>query len=323
MLKEGIQREWLPLAQRLVDEVTTLANTTRDTPLLTRTHGQPATPSMMGKELGVFAYRWQRQLKQLAEIEYMGKFNGAVGSYNAHTIAYPEAPWEEISCSFVEGLGLAFNPLTTQIEPHDYMAELFHILMRFNNICIDFNRDMCSYISLGYFRQKVVSHEVGSSIMPHKVNPINFENSEGNLGISNALLGHLAAKLTISRLQRDLSDSSALRNIGTAIGHACIALRSALKGLDRVEVDEKILQEDLDNAWEVLAEAVQTIMRKAGYDNPYEQMKGLTRGRAITPEEIQSFIQSLELPKNEKDRLLALAPATYTGRARNLVDYIL
>jgi len=245
-----------------------------------------------------------------------------VGSYNAHTIAYPEVSWEDVSRSFVERLGLTFNPLTTQIEPHDYMAELFHILMRFNNITLDFDRDMWSYVSLGYFRQKVVKNEVGSSIMPHKVNPIDFENSEANLGISNALLDHLASKLPISRLQRDLSDSSALRNIGTALGNSAVGLQSALKGIARVEVNNEALHEDLDNAWEVLAEAVQTVMRKAGYANPYEQMKDLTRGTEITREEMQVFIRSLKLPKEDKDRLLSVIPATYTGCAEYLVRHI-
>ncbi|MSS71793.1 MAG: adenylosuccinate lyase [Candidatus Latescibacteria bacterium] len=323
MLKEGIGCGWVPLAQRLVDAVTALAKATYDTPLLTRTHGQPATPSTVGKELAVFVRRWQRQLKQLERAEYLGKFNGAVGSYNAHVIAYPDAPWEDIPHAFVERLGLTFNPLTTQIEPHDFMAELFHILIRFNHITLDFDRDMWSYISLGYFRQKAAPQEVGSSTMPHKINPIDFENSEANLGVSNALLDHLAAKLPISRLQRDLSDSSALRNIGVALGHAVVSLQSTLKGLSQVEVDDKALQKDLDHAWEVLSEAVQTVMRKSGYANPYEQMKALTRGRATTQEGMRSFIQGLDLPEADKQRLLALTPATYTGLAEKLVRHIL
>lgn len=320
MLKEGLTRQWEPLAQGLVDTVSALAHSVADIPFLTRTHGQPATPSTVGKELAVFVYRWQRQLKQLKNVDFLGKFNGAVGSYNAHTIAYPDLNWCEISRAFVERLGLTFNPLTTQIEPHDYMAEVFHILVRFNTITIDFDRDMWSYISLGYFRQKVVKSEVGSSIMPHKVNPIDFENSEANLGISNALLNHLAGKLPISRLQRDLSDSSALRNVGTAVGNSSVGLTSALTGIDRVEVDEQALQTDLNQAWEVLAEAVQTVMRKAGHSNPYEQMKEITRGEEITREDLQKFIQNLDLPDEDRIRLLNLTPATYTGLAGKLVD---
>jgi len=322
MLKDGIQKEWLPQARRLTDEVTELAASVNEIPLLARTHGQAATPTTIGKEMAVFVYRWQRQLSQIDRAEYLGKFNGTVGCYNAHSIAYPDAPWEEISGSFIEGLGLTFNPLTIQIEPHDYMAELFHALIRFNNITMDFDRDMWTYISLGYFRQKVVSQEVGSSIMPHKVNPIDFENSEANLGVSNALLDHLASKLPISRLQRDLTDSSALRNIGTATGHSLLALKSAMRGLDRVTVNEKVIQGDLKDAWEVLAEAVQTIMRKAGIENPYERMKVLTRGKSITREESHSFIQTLELPEDDKKRLLALTPETYIGLAKGLIRNI-
>lgn len=322
MLREGTRHGWLPLAQRLVDAVADLARTTREVPLLTRTHGQPATPSTMGKELAVFVYRWQRQLRQLEHVEYLGKFNGAVGSYNAHAIAYPEAPWEDIARAFVERFGLTFNPLTTQIEPHDYIAELLHLLVRFNNIMINFDRDMWLYISLGYCRQKTVQQEVGSSTMPHKVNPIDFENAEANLGMSNTLLEHLAAKLPISRLQRDLSDSSALRNIGVALGHAAVALQSTMRGLAQIDVDAPAVHTDLDHAWEVLAEAVQTVMRKAGHSNSYEQMKVLTRGRDITREELRSFIQHLDLPEADKERLLTLTPATYTGLATTLVRHI-
>jgi adenylosuccinate lyase len=295
---------------------------TQCTPLLTRTHGQPASPSTIGKELAVFVYRWRRQLQHLAHATYLGKCNGAVGSYNAHSVAYPEAPWEEISRHFVESLGLTWNPLTTQIEPHDYMAELFHILLRFHTITIDFARDMWSYISLGYFRQAVHSHEVGSSTMPHKVNPIHFENAEANLGLSNAMLHHLATTLPTSRLQRDLTDSSTLRNIGSAFGYAVVALHALLHGLSQVAVDPETLAADLDTCWEVLAEAVQTVMRKHGCAQPYEQLKALTRGHAITREEMHAFIRSLELPTDEKARLLQLTPATYTGRASHLVRYM-
>jgi adenylosuccinate lyase len=322
MLKHGIGQEWLPLARRIIEGVSALANTTRELPMLARTHGQPATPSTMGKELAVFVYRWERQIRQLGQAEYLGKFNGAVGNYNAHSIAYPDVPWEDVARRFVEKLGLTFNPLTTQIESHDYMAELFHLLMRFNNITLDFDRDMWSYISIGYFRQKTVKEEVGSSVMPHKVNPIDFENSEANLGIANALLDHLASKLPISRLQRDLSDSSAQRNIGSALGNSVVGLQSALRGVERVQVDENALRKDLENAWEVLAEAVQTVMRKEGFPNPYERMKALTRGVRITGEEMQEFVRSLELPEADKERLLSTRPADYTGCAADLVRHV-
>ena len=322
MLKEGIRNEWLPHAKSLVGAVASLAERTQHTPLLTRTHGQAATPSTLGKEMAVFVFRWQRQLRQLEQAEFLGKFNGAVGSYNAHTVAYPDAPWEKISKAFVEHLGLVHNPLTTQIEPHDYLAELFHNLIRFNTISIDFDRDMWAYISLGIFRQRPVAGEVGSSTMPHKVNPINFENSEANFGLSNSLLEYLASKLPISRLQRDLTDSSALRNVGSAIGHSVVGLRSAIRGLGQTDVDEKLLCEELDASWEVLSEAVQTVMRKFGHDDPYERMKDLTRGQAMDRESLQSFIQGLQLPKDDKERLLRLTPATYTGLAGSLVDHI-
>jgi adenylosuccinate lyase len=322
MLKEGVRQEWLPLARQIIEGVAGLAKATRSLPMLARTHGQPATPSTMGKELAVFVYRWQRQVRQLGHAEYLGKFNGTVGSYNAHVIAYPDVPWEDVARRFVSRLGLAFNPLTTQIESHDYMAELFHILIRFNSITLDFDRDMWSYISLGYFRQKTVKEEVGSSVMPHKVNPIDFENSEANLGIANALLDHLALKLPISRLQRDLSDSSAQRNIGTALGNSVVGLRSALKGIERVQVDNDVLQKDLENAWEVLGEAVQTVMRKEGCPNPYERMKALTRGARITREEMQEFIRDLDLPEADKERLLSVSPGAYVGYAADLVRHI-
>ena len=322
MLRDGVQQDWLPLAHQMTDAVAALALATAALPMLTRTHGQAATPSTVGKELAVFVARWRRQLRQIEQAEFLGKFNGAVGNYNAHVIAYPDAPWEAIARTFVERLGLTFNPLTIQIEPHDYMAELFHTLIRFNTITLDFDRDMWTYISLGYFSQKVVKTEVGSSIMPHKVNPIDFENSEANLGVSTALLDHLAGKLQVSRLQRDLTDSSALRNIGVAVGHAVLALHSALRGIGRVVVDERALQNDLDQRWEVLAEAVQTVMRKAGHADPYEQMKALTRGQDITRESLQTFIQKLDLPETDKARLLALSPASYIGLAEKLAEYV-
>ena len=321
MLKDAVTQEWLPLAQRLADEVYALAQAQAATPMLTHTHGQPASPSTLGKELAVFVGRWRRQLRLVAQQEYLGKFNGAVGSFNAHAVAYPDAPWADISREFVEGLGLTWNPLTTQIEPHDYMAELFHAVIRFNTITLDFDRDMWSYISLGYFRQKVVANEVGSSTMPHKVNPIDFENSEANLGVSTALFEHLATKLPVSRLQRDLSDSSALRNVGPAFGHAVVALRSALRGISRVAVDHQALEHALDGEWEVLAEPIQTVMRRLGHPGAYERMKELTRGAAVTQKGLDRFIRSLELPEADEARLLALSPATYTGIAADLVKY--
>ena len=322
MLKEGINNEWLPMAEDMLDKLGTIAEEAKDIPMLARTHGQAATPTTTGKELAVFIHRWKRQLRQIRSIEYLGKFNGAVGCYNAHCAAYPDAPWEDISKSFIERLGLTFNPLTTQIESHDYMAELFHALIRFNNITMDFDRDMWTYISLGYFKQKVVSTEVGSSVMPHKVNPIDFENSEANLGISNSLLEHLASKLPVSRLQRDLTDSSAIRNVGSAVGHSYLALKSAIRGIDRVTVDKDAIRKDLENAWEVLAEPVQTVMRKAGIKNPYEKMKELSRGKKITKAALHSFINRLELPGEDKSRLLALTPMDYVGHACVLLDHL-
>ncbi len=323
MLRDGIQEEWLPKAQELISAAAGLAAETADVPMLSRTHGQSATPTTVGKELAVFVSRWQRQIDQVAGSEYLGKFNGAVGNYNAHIVVYSDVPWEALARHFVEDrLGLTFNPLTTQIEPHDYMAEIFHRLTRFNAVLLDFDRDAWSYISLGYFRQKVVGAEVGSSVMPHKVNPIDFENSEANVGISNALLGHLAGKLQISRQQRDLSDSSALRNVGVAIGHSLLAVHSAVQGLARVEVDREAVRADLDGAWEVLSEAVQTVLRKAGHENPYDQIKALTRGQAITQEIMEDLIRNLDLPDDDKLRLLALTPSDYVGLASELVRHI-
>ena len=322
MLKEGMANEWIPLAEEMLCRLEDLADSSKDVPMLARTHGQGATPTTIGKELAVFIYRWKRQLEQIKTLEYLGKFNGAVGCYNAHCTAYPDAPWEEISRALIERLGLNFNPVTTQIESHDYMAELFHALIRFNNIIMDFDRDMWTYVSLGYLKQKVVSTEVGSSVMPHKVNPIDFENSEANLGISNALLDHLASKLPVSRLQRDLTDSSAIRNAGNAVGHSYIAIKSAIRGIDRVSIDGAAIKKDLEDAWEVLAEPVQTVMRKAGIENPYEKMKELSRGKSITQDTLHSFINSLELPEEDRNRLLALKPADYVGMASELLKHI-
>ena len=319
MVKGALEEEWLPQARALVDSVAALADTNADTALLARTHGQAASPTTLGKELAVFVYRWRRQMRQIECAEYLGKFNGAVGSYNAHAIAYPDADWHGIARGFVERLGLTHNPLTTQIEPHDYLAEIFHALIRFNTVMLDFDRDMWSYISLGVFRQKAVEGEVGSSTMPHKVNPINFENSEANVGISSALLEHLAAKLPVSRLQRDLTDSSTLRNLGPAIGHSLVGLKSAMRGLRQVAVDEDLLAAELDDAWEVLAEAVQTVMRKQGAGDAYEMLKGFTRGRSVTGDDMRAFVGGLDLPLDDKKRLMALTPASYTGIAGELV----
>lgn len=322
MLKHGIEDVWLPAMETLVQTVTTMAQEEKDIPMLAHTHGQSASPTTVGKELAVFVYRWNRQLKQLRAQEYLGKFNGAVGNFNAHSIAYPELDWEAVSRSFVEGLGLTYNPLTTQIESHDYVAETFHTLARFNNILLDFDRDMWLYISLGYFKQKTIAGEVGSSTMPHKVNPIDFENSEANLGLSNAVLDHLANKLPISRLQRDLSDSSAQRNIGTGIAHSFIAITYTLKGLRKTIVNKEALAAHLDHAWEVLAEAVQTVMRKHGHANSYDKLKAITRGKGIAEEDIRTFIETLELPEADKKRLAALTPSQYVGIAASLLKNI-
>ncbi|WP_018131131.1 adenylosuccinate lyase [Effusibacillus pohliae] len=322
MIQGAIRQIWLPLAEKLAEAVADFADQTRDVPMLAHTHGQPASPTTVGKELAVFVRRWQRQLAQIRNLEYLGKFNGAVGNFNAHVAAYPDASWEEIARSFVEGLGLTYNPLTTQIESHDYLAEAFMAIARFNSIAIDFDRDIWSYISFGYFKQQAVAGEVGSSTMPHKVNPIHFENSEANLGMSNAVLEHLALKLPVSRMQRDLTDSSALRNIGVGIAHSCIAIQGALRGLKQLSVNEQALAKDLDENWEVIGEAVQTVMRKNGHENPYEKLKDLTRGVKVDADVMRSFIEGLELPADDKARLLAMTPATYTGLASKLLRHI-
>jgi len=322
MLKHGIENVWLPAATKLVSEVASKAEALKEVPMLAYTHGQHASPTTIGKELAVFVYRWNRQFKQIHSLEYLGKFNGAVGNFNAHQIAYPAVSWEKVAKNFVEGLGLEYNPLTTQIESHDYVAECFHAINRFNNIVLDFDRDMWLYISLGYFKQKTVPGEVGSSTMPHKVNPIDFENSEANLGLSNALLDHLANKLPISRLQRDLSDSSAQRNIGSAIAYSHLALVYALKGFAKTLIHNEAIENDLTGAWEVLSEAVQTVMRKQGYTNPYDKLKEITRGKAIGEAEIKAFIASIDLPAADKSRLLALTPQKYIGLAAQLVKHI-
>ena len=292
--------------------------------MMSRTHGQPATPTTLGKEIANVLYRLQRQIKQLNKQEFLGKINGAVGNYNAHLIAYPDINWETLCQNFVEqSLGLTFNPYTIQIEPHDYMAEFFQTISRINTILIDFNRDVWGYISLGYFKQKVKAGEVGSSTMPHKVNPIDFENSEGNLGMANAVLGFLSEKLPVSRWQRDLTDSTVLRNMGVGIGYTILGLVAHLRGLNKLEANPAALNADLNATWELLAEPIQTVMRRYAVPNAYEQLKDLTRGKeGITPENLQAFIQQLAIPNTAKAQLLALTPALYTGKAAELAKRV-
>jgi adenylosuccinate lyase len=316
MLKQGRDGILLARLDQLIAAIEDLARRHADQPLLARTHGQPASPTTLGKEMANVAYRLRRVRAQVAQVEILGKINGAVGNYNAHLIAYPEVDWPQLAQSFVENLGLAWNPYTTQIEPHDYIAELMHALARGNTILIDFNRDVWGYISLGYFKQRVVKGEVGSSTMPHKVNPIDFENSEGNLGLANALFQHLAEKLPVSRFQRDLTDSTVLRNLGTGLGYALLAYDSCLRGIGKLEVNPARLTEDLNANWEVLAEAIQTVMRRYGVPEPYEKLKQLTRGQGgITRDSLQGFIRALVIPEEARQRLLTLTPATYTGNA--------
>jgi adenylosuccinate lyase len=314
MLRHGVEITRNQM-QQVTDAIAALGREHADQPMLCRTHGQTASPSTMGKEMANVAYRLQRQLKQIDNIEYLGKINGAVGNYNAHLSAYADIDWEANAKSFVESLGLSWNPYTTQIEPHDYIAELFDAVCRFNTILIDFDRDVWGYISLGFFKQKTVAGEVGSSTMPHKVNPIDFENSEGNLGIANAIMQHLASKLPISRWQRDLTDSTVLRNLGVGFGHSLIAYQASLKGISKLEINAARLAEDLDNAWEVLAEPIQTVMRRYGIEKPYEKLKDLTRGKTMNQSTIQDFIDTLDMPQSAKDELKALTPSLYTGNA--------
>ena len=315
MLKESRDSVLLPELDKLIATMQQLSIDMADVPLLSRTHGQPASPSTMGKEWANVAYRMTRQRKQIAAVEMLGKINGAVGNYNAHMVSYPELDWEAVAKGFVESLGLAWNPYTTQIEPHDYIAELNDAVCRFNTVLIDNCRDVWGYISLGYFKQRVIAGEVGSSTMPHKVNPIDFENAEGNLGLANAVMGHLSAKLPISRWQRDLTDSTVLRNLGVGFGYSVLAYASLAKGLGKLELNEVRLAADLDATWEVLGEAVQTVMRRYGLENPYEQMKALTRGKGITPEALKAFIETLDIPAGAKEELIKLTPASYIGNA--------
>ena len=322
MLKAGRDQVVVPALSEITEKLTEMAKSFADVPMLSRTHGQTASPTTVGKELANVVYRLRRQLEQISSVPLLGKINGAVGNYNAHLSAYPEIDWADNAQQFIEGLGLSFNPYTTQIEPHDYMAELFDALSRSNTILIDFARDIWGYISLGYFKQKTIAGEVGSSTMPHKVNPIDFENAEGNMGIANALFGHLTAKLPISRWQRDLTDSTVLRNMGVGLGYSMIAYASLNKGLGKLEINELRLQEDLDNCWEVLAEPIQTVMRRYGIDNPYEKLKSLTRGQNIDAEIIKNFIGSLDIPFHAKEELSQLTPMNYIGDAIKLARNI-
>jgi len=316
MLTEALHKHVLPAMDSVIAEIARLAAEFADVPMLCRTHGQTASPSTMGKEMAVFAYRLQRQRQQVAAVPILGKMAGAVGNYNAHMSAYPDVDWQEVAERFVTGLGVEFNPYVTQIEPHDYIAELFGGIIRFNNILIDFDRDLWGYISLGYFRQKTIAGEVGSSTMPHKVNPIDFENSEGNLGVANALMEHLANKLPISRWQRDLTDSTVLRNLGVGIGHSMLSYSSTLRGISKLQLDADRLHQDLDNSWEVLAEPIQTVMRRYGVPEPYEKLKAFTRGQRVTQESMRSFVAGLEdLPQAAREELQQLTPMTYVGNA--------
>lgn len=315
MLRDGINDVVLPLAGQIVDQLRSRVKDYAQQSMLSRTHGQNASPSTMGKEFANVVARLERQLQQIQAVPLLGKFNGAVGNYNAHLSAYPSVDWQSNAKNFVESLGLQWNPYTTQIEPHDYIAELYDTVARFNTILIDFDRDIWSYISIGYFKQKAVVGEVGSSTMPHKVNPIDFENSEGNLGIANAVLNHLSAKLPVSRWQRDLSDSTVLRNLGVGIGHSAIAYQATLKGLEKLEINADRINQDLDQSWEVMAEPIQTVMRRYSIENPYEKLKELTRGQTITRELMRSFVESLDIPDEAKQRLLEMTPQSYIGNA--------
>ena len=319
MLRDGIP----VIAQEMraiIAAIDAFATQYSDLSMLSRTHGQTASPTTLGKEMANVSARLRRQLAGVESITPLGKFNGAVGNFNAHLSAYPDINWPQLSQEFVESLGLEWNPMTTQIEPHDYMAELFQAICRFNTILIDFDRDIWSYISLGYFKQRTIEGEIGSSTMPHKVNPIDFENSEGNLGLANAVLAHLSEKLPMSRWQRDLTDSTVLRNMGVGFGYSLLAYTATLKGISKLQVNPARLAEDLDNSWEVLAEPIQTVMRRYGIPEPYEKLKALTRGQAITRDTLHAFIKTLDLPKETKTQLLALTPANYVGLAQKLTE---
>jgi adenylosuccinate lyase len=322
MIREASDTVLMPEMHKVIGAIGQKAQDYAAQPMLSRTHGQPATPSTMGKEFANVAVRLARQARQAEAVEILGKINGAVGNYNAHQVAYPEIDWPAFSRSFVESLGLVFNPYTTQIEPHDYLAEIFHALSRFNTVLMDFDRDVWGYISLGFFKQKTVPGEVGSSTMPHKVNPIDFENSEGNLGLANAVFSHLAEKLPISRWQRDLTDSTVLRNIGVGMAHSLIALQATLKGISKLEINADALEADLTANPEVLAEPIQTVMRRYGIEKPYEKLKDLTRGQRIDSDSLTAFIHQLEIPESARQQLLELSPRDYTGYAELLARSI-
>jgi adenylosuccinate lyase len=322
MLQDSVKANLLPEMDRLLARLRELAHQLAEQPMLARTHGQPATPTTLGKEMANITARLLRSRKQIAAVAMTAKFNGAVGNYNAHLSAYPEVDWESFNRRFIESLDLEFNPYTIQIEPHDAMAELFDAMARANTILIDADRDLWQYISLGYFKQKLKEGEIGSSTMPHKVNPIDFENSEGNLGLANAVLRHLAEKLPISRLQRDLTDSTVLRNMGVAFGYTLLAFDSTLRGLNKLEANPQRMADDLNEAWEVLAEPVQTVMRRFGVPNPYEQLKELTRGKGIDKDALRAFIAKLPLPESDRQRLMAMTPASYIGKAAELARSI-
>jgi len=322
MLREARTQSTLPMMDELVDAITQLAHDNADQPMLSRTHGQTASPTTLGKEMANVAHRLRRQREQLKSIEILGKINGATGNYNAHLSAYPDLDWPALAEKFITDLGLDWNPYTTQIEPHDYIAEIFDAQARFNTILIDYCRDVWGYISLGYFKQRTIAGEIGSSTMPHKVNPIDFENAEGNLGMANALFNHLATKLPISRWQRDLTDSTVLRNLGVGCAHSVISYQSCLKGISKLETNPDKLLADLDAAWEVLAEPIQTVMRRYGIENPYEKLKEMTRGTKVDQQSIQKFIGTLDIPEQAKQQLLKMTPMSYTGDAENLAKSI-
>lgn len=322
MLKQGRDQVLLPAMQALTTAIAELAEQYAAVPMLSRTHGQSASPTTVGKEFANVVHRLQRQTTQLSASPILGKINGAVGNYNAHVSSYPDIDWPALAQKFVSSLGITWNDYTTQIEPHDYIAELFSGINRFNTILIDFNRDVWGYISMGYFKQKTIKGEIGSSTMPHKVNPIDFENSEGNLGLANAINQHLADKLPVSRWQRDLSDSTVLRNLGVGIAHSLIAYQSTMKGISKLELAPKVIEQDLDNSWEVLAEPLQTIMRRYGVSNPYERLKELTRGQAVNQEILQAFVDGLDVPEEAKQMMRELTPLNYTGLAEKLARSI-
>ena len=322
MLNEARNEVILPYCDKLISELKRLAIELKAVPMMARTHGQPATPTTMGKEMANVMVRLQRQRQHIADVKMLGKINGAVGNYNAHLVAYPEFDWHNFAGDFVKSLGIEWNAFTTQIEPHDYIAELFDAIARFNTILLDFDRDVWGYIALGHFKQKTIAGEIGSSTMPHKVNPIDFENSEGNLGLANAMFSHLAAKLPVSRWQRDLTDSTVLRNLGVGVAYSVIAYQASLKGISKLQVNEQSLLNELDNNWELLAEPVQTVMRRYGIEKPYEKLKELTRGKKVNQQIMADFIDTLALPETVKTQLKTVTPANYIGRAIAFVEQI-